>query len=97
VKKRQIREDYLSADSEPLLTLHNKMPPIKKIYFSHTNSSGIVRKYLKIAPSLILASVTGHPPFAVTETKNLGRFPPAVKSASLRKLAYFVGGRDSYP
>ena len=81
MKKRHILKDNLSADSEPLLKLHNKMPPINEIHFSYTNSSGIVRKFLKMLPSFILASWKEHRPFAVIETKNVGWFLPAVKSA----------------
>ena len=44
VKKCHVRKDNLSVEIGPLLKSHNKLPSIKKIYFSHMNSSGIVRK-----------------------------------------------------
>jgi hypothetical protein len=80
VKERQVRVDNLAANSEPILKLHNKIPLIIKIYFSHTNTSGMVRIFLKMIPSLILASWKENHLFAVIKTKNVCRFLPAVKS-----------------
>jgi hypothetical protein len=79
VKKRQVRVDNLSADSEQFCNYTTTYRLLKKIYFTHTNSSGIVRKFFKIFPSQILASLKESHLFAVIETKNVCRFLPTVK------------------
>ena len=94
MNKRQVLVDYLSADSGLLLKLYNKIPSIKKIHFSHTNSSGIARKVFKTFPSYFLASRKENHILAVTEIKNVCRFMPAVKPPDglTGKLLYLAGG-----
>ena len=85
------------------MQLHNKILSIKKRYLYQTNRSGIVGNFLKMLPSLILASWKENQLLAVIETKNVYRFLPDVKPQGglKRKLLYFDGGEmrdtNSYP